>query len=284
MRLSLLGASAALAAGLVLSACNSNTGSWAITPSSSGPQVLTAVHGHKGAFAGAATAQTGYVGILGGGAVYKHIPKNIRELENSGFNELIVWSVEVGSTGDLNLNGEFPLTSDGEYIGNETYPDFPADLKKIKRGTVTRVTLSIGSSNYGDWENIEALIESQGTGPDSILYQDFAALKAALPLDAIDFDEENGYDESSTIKFAVMLGKLGYEVTMDPYTDSGFWMDVVSKINKKRAGTVDAIHLQTYAGGKATVPARGRSRRRTGISAAFRFIPAYRTNPRHRPI
>jgi hypothetical protein len=254
VRLSLLGASAALAADLVLSACNSNTGSLVNTPSSSGPQVLTAVHGHKGAFAGAATAQTGYVGILGGGPVYKHIPKNIRELENSGFNELIVWSVEVGSTGDLNLNGEFPLTSDGEYIGDETYPHFPADLKKIKRGTVTRVTLSIGSSNYGDWENIEALIESQGTGPDSILYQDFAALKAALPLDAIDFDEENGYDESSTIKFAVMLGKLGYEVTMDPYTDSGFWTDVVSKINKKRAGTVDAIHLQTYAGGQGNSP------------------------------
>src|SRR5581483_8925147 len=110
-----------------------------------------------------ATAQTGYVGILGGGPVYKHIPKNIDELKNSGFNELIVWSVEVGSTGDLNLNGEFPLTSEGDYIGNETYPYFPADLKTIKRGTVKRVTLSIGSSNYGDWENIKALVDSQGT-------------------------------------------------------------------------------------------------------------------------
>lgn len=207
-----------------------------------------------GAFAGAAAAQTGYVGILGGGPVYKHIPKNIDELKNSGFNELIVWSVEVNSTGDLNLNGEFPLTSAGSYIGNETYPDFPADLAKIKRGTVTRVTLSIGSSNEGDWENIESLVESQGTGPDSILYQDFAALKAALPLDAIDFDEENGYDESSTVKFAVMLGKLGYHVTMDPYTDSDFWTSVVADINKKRAGTVDGIHLQTYAGGEGNSP------------------------------
>ncbi|HEY5048058.1 MAG TPA: hypothetical protein VII49_08580, partial [Rhizomicrobium sp.] len=81
-----------------------------------------------GAFAGAAAAQTGYVGILGGGPVYKHIAKNIRELKNSGFNELIVWSVEVNATGDLNLNGEFPLTSAGAYIGNQTYPDFPADL------------------------------------------------------------------------------------------------------------------------------------------------------------
>jgi hypothetical protein len=157
----------------------------------------------------------------------------------------------------LNLNGEFPLTSDGAYIGNETYPDFPADLKKIKRGTVKRVTLSIGSSNFGDWENIEALIEAQGTGPDSILYQDFAALKQALPLDAIDFDEENGYDQSSTEKFAVMLGKLGYKVTMDPYTNSSWWTTVVSAINTKRAGTVDAIHLQTYAGGEGNSPCSG---------------------------
>ena len=170
----------------------------------------------------------------------------------------------------MNLNGEFPLTSEGDYIGNETYPDFRADLKTIKRGKVKRVTLSIGSSNYGDWENIKALVDSQGTGPDSILYQDFAALKAALPLDAIDFDEENGYDESSTIKFAVMLGRLGYKVTMDPYTDSGFWTDVVSKINKKRAGTVDAIHLQTYAGGEGNSPCSGRGglefRQRAGLS------------------
>ena len=157
----------------------------------------------------------------------------------------------------MNLNGEFPLTSDGDYIGNETYPDFPADLKKIKRGKVKRVTLSIGSSNYGDWEDIKALVDAQGTGPGSILYKDFAALKAALPLDAIDFDDENGYDSSSTIKFAVMLGKLGYKVTMNPYTNSGYWTSVVSQINKKRAGTVDGIHLQTYAGGEGNSPCSG---------------------------
>lgn len=219
----------------------------------------------------AATAQTGYVGILGGGPVYKHIPKNIDELKNSGFNELIVWSVEVSSTGDLNLNGEFPLTSDGAYVGNETWPDFPADLKKIKRGTVKRVTLSIGSSNYGDWEDIKELVDSQGTGPDSILYKDFSALKAALPLDAIDFDDENSYDSSSTIKFAVMLGKLGYKVTMDPYTKSDYWTSVVSQINKKRAGTVDGIHLQTYAGGEGNSPCSGSGSRNWN----FGNVPVY---------
>ena len=172
------------------------------------------------AYAGAAMAQTGYVGILGGGPIYKTVTKQyITELAKSGFNELIVWSVEVNSKGDLNLNGEFPLTSAGSYIGNNTYPNFPADLAKIKKGKVTRITFSVGSSNFGDWEDIKALVNSQGTGKKSILYKDFAALKAALPVDAIDFDDENSYDAASTTKFAVMLGNLGYKVTMNPYTE-----------------------------------------------------------------
>jgi hypothetical protein len=210
-----------------------------------------------GAFAGAAAAQTGYVGILGGGPVYKHIPTNIKEIKNSGFNELIVWSVEVNATGDLNLNGEFPLTSAGAYIGNQTYPDFPRDLARMKQVSVTRVTLSVGSSNFGDWENIKSLVESQGTGPDSILYKDFAALMTALPVDAIDFDDENSYDSPSTLKFAVMLGKLGYKVTMNPYTNSSYWTSVVSQINTKLPGTVDGIHLQTFAGGEGNNPCSG---------------------------
>jgi len=81
------------------------------------------------------------------------------------------------------------LTSGGVYVGNEYYPDFPADMAQLKQGKVKRVTFSIGSSNYGDWEDITALVNSQGTGPTSILYQDFQALKAAIPaLDAIDFE------------------------------------------------------------------------------------------------
>jgi hypothetical protein len=210
------------------------------------------------AFAGPAAAQTGYVGILGAGAVVQHVKKNINELSKSGFNEVIIWSVEVSSTGDLNLDGGFPLTSAGAYIGNQTYPFFPADLVTIKKsGKVTRFTLSIGSSNYGDWEDIKSLVDAQGTGKKSILYKDFAAIKAALSIDAIDFDDENSYDAESTIKFAVMLGKLGYHVTMDPYTNNSYWISVVSQINSQLPGTVDGIHLQTYAGGEGNNPCSG---------------------------
>jgi hypothetical protein len=212
------------------------------------------------AFAGhSASAQTGYTGIFGGGPFYKgNAGPNITEIENSGFTEAIVWSVEVSSTGDLNLNGEFPLTSGGVYVGNSYYPNFPADLAQLKQGTVKRVTFSIGSSNYGDWEDITNLVNSQGTGPGSILYQDFAALKAAIPaLDAIDFDDENSFNSPTTIAFGVMLGNLGYHAMPDAFDQSSYWTNVVSQINSQLPGTVDGVHLQAYAGGSGNNPCVG---------------------------
>jgi hypothetical protein len=204
-----------------------------------------------------ASAQTGYTGIFGGGPFYKN-SANITEIENSGFTEAIVWSVEVNSAGDLNFNGEFPLTSGGVYVGNQTYPDFPAEMTQLKQGTVKRVTFSVGSSNVGDWQDITALVKSQGTGPTSILYKDFQALKAAIPaLDAIDFDDENSFNSPTTVQFGVMLGKLGYHVMPDAFDDSSYWTNVVSQINTKLSGTVDGVHLQAYAGGSGNNPCSG---------------------------
>jgi hypothetical protein len=211
------------------------------------------------AFSTEASAQTGFTGIFGGGPFYKgDVAPNITEIENSGFTEAIVWSVEVSSTGDLNFNGEFPLTSGGVYVGNATYPNFPGDMAQLKQGTVKRVTFSIGSSNYGDWEDITSLVKAQGTGPTSILYQDFAALKAAIPaLDAIDFDDENSFNSPTTVQFGVMLGQLGYHVMPDAFDDSSYWTNVVSQINTQLPGTVDGVHLQAYAGGAGNNPCVG---------------------------
>ena len=215
--------------------------------------------GSAALFAGQAVAEmrvapTGYVGILGGGPIYMRNPAYIKELKKSGFTELMVWSVEVKANGDLNLNGEFPLTSGGAYIGDQLWPQFDHDLRSLKSGKVQRITLSIGSSNFGDFQNLKALVDSQGTGKKSILYKDFAALAKALPVDAIDLDDENGYDSESTIKFALMLGKLGYHVTMNPYTNNTYWQSVVSQINTQMPGLVDGIHLQTFAGGGGNSP------------------------------
>jgi hypothetical protein len=207
---------------------------------------------------GAASAQTGYTGIFGGGPFYKNAASNITEIENSGFTEAIVWSVEVSSTGDLNFNGEFPLTANGVYIGDQTHSDFAANMALLKQGTVKRITFSIGSSNFGDWQDITNLVNSQGTGPTSILYKDFQALKAAIPaLDAIDFDDENSFNTATTISFGVMLGQLGYHVAPDAFDQSSYWTNVVSQINSQAPGTVDGVHLQAYAGGSGNNPCVG---------------------------
>jgi hypothetical protein len=206
----------------------------------------------------AASAQSGLTGIFGGGPFYKNAANNITEIEHSGFTEAIVWSVEVNSTGDLNFNGEFPLTSNGVYIGDQTHPDFAANMALLKQGTVKRITFSIGSSNFGDWQDITNLVNTQGTGPTSILYKDFQALKAAIPaLDAIDFDDENSFNSSTTISFGVMLGQLGYHVAPDAFDDSGYWTNVVAQINSQLPGTVDGVHLQAYAGGSGNNPCVG---------------------------
>lgn len=207
------------------------------------------------ALTSAAFAQNGYVGVFGGGPFYINATNNIREIQNSGFTEAIVWSVEVKSNGDLNLNGEFPLTSGGAYIGGQTHPDFAGNMSVLKQGNVKRVTLSIGSSNVGDWQDITALVNAQGTGPGSILYQDFQVLKAAIPaLDAVDFDDENSFDLTTTVEFGVMLGNLGYHVIPDAYNNSSYWMNVVTGINSQLPGTVDSVHLQAYAGGAGNNP------------------------------
>ena len=199
--------------------------------------------------------------IFGGGPLYipaRGAPANITELANAGYAEVIVWSVEVNPSGDLNLNGEFPLTSGGTYIGAQTHPDFASDMARLKKGKVRRVTFSIGSSNYGDWEDIAALVRSQGTGPDSILYRTFAALKAAIPsIDAIDFDDENSFDLATTVQFGVMLSQLGYHVMPDPYFNASYWQQVVSQINAQAPGAVDGVHLQAYAGGAGNSPCKG---------------------------
>lgn len=212
------------------------------------------------AVASAAAAATGYSGLYGGGPMYKHSASNLSEIQNSGFTEIIVWSVQVTAAGDLNLNGEFPLTSGGVYVGNNTWPNFAADLAAMKQGSAKRITFSVGSSNANpsDFDHVKALVQAQGTGSGSILYKAFQALKQALPtVDAIDFDDESTYDAGTMTQFAVMLGGLGYHVTMSPYTRASFWTSVVSSINTQLPGTVDGVHLQAYDGGAGNSPCSG---------------------------
>lgn len=219
---------------------------------------MLVVVGLAASLAGSSLSHAGTSGIFGGGPFYINATNNINEIKNSGFTEAIVWNIEVKTNGDLNFNGEFPLVSNGTYIGAQTHADFASNMAALKTGTIKRITFSIGSSNVGDWQDIKALVSAQGTGSTSILFRNFQALKAAIPaVDALDFDDENSFDQASTVQFAAMLGNLGYGVVLDPFNNAAYWTGVASAINTQRPGTVDSVHLQAYAGGAGNNPCSG---------------------------
>jgi len=190
---------------------------------------------------------------------------DVTGIENSGWTEYILWATDVDSSGDLTIaTPPVGFVTNGTYVGNTAYPNLVSQLATIKQGTVKRITVGLDSNSF---PNIEALVNSTntssiqgpvgGTGTTSALYKTFAALKAALPVDAIDFDDEGTYDSASSTQFAVMLAGLGYHVTIAPYTNTSYWTSLVSAINAQAPGAVDLVHLQAYSGGEGNSPCSG---------------------------
>ena len=196
--------------------------------------------------------------IFAGGPIY-YDDYSIDELRNSGFTTVIVWTIHINKSGDLNLNGEFLLCKDGEYVGSEKYPSFPKKLSLLKSSPTSINRIEIGLSAWGSptFDNIKAIVDSVGTLEQTILYRNFKSLLNNIPvIDAINFDDESTYDDSSATKFAVMLADIGYKVTLAPYTEKKFWADLTANTNRQRPGTVDIVYLQCYDGGKDNDPSQ----------------------------
>ncbi len=97
-------------------------------------------------------------------------------------------------------------------------------LLKTAPTSITRIEVCIIDASGGSFTNIKNLVASQGTGTNSILYKNISALEAAVPaITAVDFDDEDAYvyvyNNESSKAFALMLGTIGYKVTMCPYTN-----------------------------------------------------------------
>jgi len=197
-------------------------------------------------------------GIFVGGPAYYDRDFSIDELRSSGFTFVVVWTIHVMNTnGDLNYNAEFPIVKNGQYTGNTTYPEFANDMALLKTAPTSINRLEIGLSGWGSstFDHIKTLVNSEGTGPGSKLYENFKALKEAIPeIDAVNFDDEDTYDAASATAFAVMLADLGYKVTLCPYTRSSYWQSIASNTNSQRPGAVDGVYLQCYAGGAGNNP------------------------------
>lgn len=214
--------------------------------------------------------------IYGGGPFYSGGKEVIDDLKGSGFTTVIAWSVHVSTSGDLIYNDPPAIVSGGSYVGDSKWPGRLADLKK--GGSVNRLLFSVGSGAPGDFQNIQSLIRSQGTGPESILYQNFKALKEAIPaIDGIDLDDEDLYDQETVVAFSQMLHALGYQVTFCPYTFPEFWVDCLYALNTATPGLVTGFNLQCYSGGAGNDPATWieaiSSRMGSGFDAAGFVFP-----------
>lgn len=193
-------------------------------------------------------------GVFGGGPFYHDAETVMPRMRASGFETMILWSVHVHDNGDLVLNDQL-IIEDGEYVGKPEWPALVVSLEQ-EPTTVTRTEFSVGAWGVPDFDNIAALIEAEGTGPDSVLYRNFAKLKEIIPtIDAINYDDETYYQPNPTIAFSLMLSELGYKITFAPYDNMNFWVAVYDYLESVQPGLVDRVLLQVYAGGAGNDPA-----------------------------
>ena len=165
----------------------------------------------------------------------------------SGFTTLITFAMHVNPDGTLLIAGV--ACTNGVYVGPTNWGSLVATLKTAPT-TVTRYEVCIGGWQDSSYDNIKSLVAAHGTGPGSILYKNFQALKKAVPgIDAINDDDEQTYDVSSSTSFANMLGGLGYKFTLVPYTAQSFWVSL-----KHSLTNCDTVYLQCYAGGAGNDP------------------------------
>jgi hypothetical protein len=154
--------------------------------------------------------------------LFKDVMKsNTAALRTSGFNTLIMFGIGILDNGDIEYYSNTPgsvdvlVASNGTYVGGDSLAQKVQSFKTSNDTTVNRLEISMNA------QHVSALMASPGPGNTTRLYRNFAALKAAWSLDAVNNDDESLYDVTSTVTFAQMLGKIGLKYTIAPYTNSG---------------------------------------------------------------
>jgi hypothetical protein len=190
--------------------------------------------------------------IFGGGPFYSGGTSTMNALRSSGYTTVNLWTLHVyaDAGGSLIYNDQL-VVSNGVYVGNASWPAQLATLKTPPT-SVKRIEWSVGSWGTNDFLAIKNLMDTYGTGADSLLYRNFLALKNATGADAIQFDDETQYDVDTAVRFGRMLSAIGYKVALCPYTNPGFWQSVYNQLG---TGIVDSVYLQCYAGGGGNNPA-----------------------------
>jgi autotransporter-associated beta strand protein len=181
-------------------------------------------------------------------------PSQIAGLQTANFNTLVLFSITIETNGDFYYGGgggpNILLCTNGAYAGPTNWGSLLSQCE-ASPSTINRIEMCIGGYLDQSFLNIKTLITANGTGTNTVLYQNLSALKNALSLNAMDYDDEYEYDSPSAVEFGQMCGALGMNVTLCPYTNPGYWQQVVSGLGS----TVDYVYLQCYAGGQGQDPA-----------------------------
>ncbi|MEA4975640.1 MAG: RICIN domain-containing protein [Paludibacter sp.] len=191
--------------------------------------------------------------------------RTVTALKASGFTFGILFNVHVEPDGTLITDGEV-ICKDGQYVFDQKVAGYPNDIAQVDyvddvnallsgKTSLLRLEHCIGGWGNHAYKNISDLVNAQGTGPTSILYRNFKALKDAIPaVIAVNNDIEHDYEANSQSQFHIMLHDIGFKTTIAPYTNKSYWDSFVAKVEAARPGAVDRNYLQIYGGGSNNNP------------------------------
>lgn len=194
-------------------------------------------------------------GVYIGGHIRRERPGTIATLRNSGFTYALLFNVHVDKDGTLMTDGE-TICRDGKYVFQQTQPYYQQDIADLKTAptSISRIEIVIGGWGNDSYDNIRNLINTHGTGSETILYRNFKALKEAIPeIDAVNNDDEHCYDQNTGARFHIMMYDLGYKTTLAPYMNRSYWQNLCKQIRTSRPKAVDRIMVQCYDGGAGNV-------------------------------
>jgi autotransporter-associated beta strand protein len=181
-------------------------------------------------------------------------PDRISALKATTFNTLVLFSITIDTNGNFYYGGgggpNILLCTNGAYVGPSNWGSLLSQCKAAP-SSMNRIEMCIGGWLDQSFVNIKNLIAANGTNSSTVLYQNLNALKSALGLDAMDYDEEYLYDSGSAVQFGKMCASVGMKVTLCPYTNPSYWQAVKSGLGTN----VDYVYLQCYAGGQGNDPA-----------------------------
>lgn len=229
-------------------------------------------------------------GVYVGGHIRRERPNTITKLKNAGFTYVILFNVNVEEDGTLTTDGE-TICKDGSYVFMNEQPNYVDDVKALKTWPtgIQRIEICIGGWGNESYARIKNLINAKGTDSSTILYRNFKALKDAIPeIDAVNNDDEHGYDVNTAVKFHTMMYDLGYKTTVAPYTYKTYWQSLVSGLNNNRPGACDRVLIQCYDGGASNNPSdwklsnlpvhAGRTNYQTDMNTSIAQMQSWRDN------